>query len=391
MLAGEPNTGTRFAEFVINPYADSGGDHDCVVTIRNNTNELPNQLIPAVDPFKMLCESPVDAVLITFAATVSALITAATATAIAGISWWLAIPFIGAVMFSILAPIVTAAATTALVGLLTAVQAALGAGPTIGEEIARVCNLASSMGQKQLVRDLVSVFTVQQRPADPPGSPPTVNDGFRLMTGQLPPDNAARPPDPACMRRIDGFEFAFPATAGSNGLFDFLNDVFALTDEFYNNNTPMGFGMSLRITRGTTALIGMQQFARTAHVEFFFLRGLRGADAFYDRLHNLAVLRGGIPHWGLKHKLNATRVDQIYGANVVQWRQSLLRIILGGGPNTRTTFRTTFSVDRNLEPPSGCALPMPPVFLTSIDKIFSARKRADWLKSTFGKKGEGKG
>jgi hypothetical protein len=239
------------------------------------------------------------------------------------------------------------------------------------------------MGQKQIVRDLVVEFTRLLRPL----GPAKVNDGFRLMTSQFSIAGQPRAPDPACMRRIDGFEFAFPATAGSNGLFDFLNDVFALTDEFYNNDTPMGFGMSLRITRGTTALIGMQQFARTAHVEFFFVRGIRGEDAFYDRLHNLAVLRGGIPHWGLKHKLNATRVDQIYGANVVQWRQSLLRIILGGGPNTRTTFRTTFSVDRNLEPPSGCVLPIPPVFLTSIDKIFGARKRADWLKSTFGKKG----
>ncbi len=253
MTAGGGNTSDRFKEFVINPYADANGDHDCVVTTRNNTGSLPNQAAPSFDPFGMLCEiTSIDAVLLRLSALVTLLIASATATAIASVSWMLAIPIVGALMFSAAVTVAITAATTALTALQTAILGALGGGQTIADKITRVCNMATALGLKQFVRDLVVTFTVQQRPADPPGSPPVVNDGFRLMTSQMALAGVPRSPDPACMRNVDGFEFAFPVTAGQNGLFDFMNDVFALTDEFYNTNMPMGFGISLRITRERT-------------------------------------------------------------------------------------------------------------------------------------------
>lgn len=381
MTPSGADTADRFKEFVINPYTNSGGDHDCVVTTRNNTASLPNQAAASFDYFRMLCDfSSINAVLLAFSATVSVLIVAATASALAGISWMLAIPFVGAFLYAVLAPIVISAATTALIALQAAVHQTIGGGPTIADKLARVCNLATSLGQKQLVRNLVSTFMTQERPLDLPGSPPVVNDGFRLMTNQLTLDGTSRVPDPPCMRNIDGFEFAFPATAGENSLFDFLDDLFALTEEFFNNNMPMGFGMSLRITRGTTALIGMQQFARTAHVEFFFMRGLTGQSDFYNRLHDIAARRGGIPHWGLSHRLDKDRVNAIYGSNLSEWRQALARMIASAGGDART-FRTTFSINRNLEPPSGCALP--PLVIDIIDKLSTARSRASWLNTTF--------
>ena len=352
MTAGGGNTADRAKEFVINPYADTDGDHDCVVTTRNPTQSFPNQAAPSPDLFGMLCNSAsIDAVLLSFSAVVTGLIITATAEAIAGLSWLLAIPIVGAMIFASLVTGAITAATTSLLGLQTAVLATLGGGQTVADKLVRVCNLATSLGLKQLVRDLVVAFTIQQRPADPPGASPVVNDGFRLMTSQMAIAGVPRTPDPPCLRAVDGLEFAFPATAGQNSLFDFMNDVFALTDEFYNTNMPMGFGISIRITSGTTALIGMQQFARTAHVEFLFIRGLTGQNDFYNRLHDIAAQRGGIPHWGLIHSLDQARVDAIYGNNVVQWRQALARIVAGGSGRT-TTFRTRFSIDRTLEPAS---------------------------------------
>jgi hypothetical protein len=344
------DTADRWKEFVVNPYADSAGDHDCIVTTRNKTESLPNQAAPSPNLFSMLCNSTgIDGVLLGFSGIVTGLIVTATSTAIASLSWLLAIPIVGAIIFATLVSGAITAATTSLIGLQTAVLATVGGGPTIADKLARVCNLATSLGQKQLVRQLVDNFTIQQRPPDPPGTPPLVNDGFRLMTNQMTLAGVVREPDPPCMRSIDGFEFAFPVTAGQNNLFDFMNDVFALTDEFYNSNMPMGFGMSLRITRGTLALIGMQQFDRTAHVEFFFVRGFMGQSDFYSRLHSIAAQRGGIPHWGLIHSLDSARVDAVYRDNVVRWRQALARIIAGSGGRA-ATFRTTFSIGRNLEP-----------------------------------------
>jgi len=207
-----------------------------------------------------------------------------------------------------------------------------------------------------------------------PADPDIVNDGFRLMTSQLDTSMPHKPrdPDAECLRHVDGFEFEFGLQPGQTDLFDFIDAIFALTKEFYDNNKPQGFGIAIRVTRGTAAFIGMQQTDRTAHVEFDCVRGLIGQQQFYSRLHATAAAHMGIPHWGLLHNLNAKQVDDIYGRNVVQWRQALNRLIVDSGANV-ATFRSKFSIDRNLEPAAGCTIPLGVTSVTRHLQMLKAR------------------
>ena len=74
-------------------------------------------------------------------------------------------------------------------------------------------------------------------------------------------------------------ELAFDMTPGQENLFDFIDDVFAAADALYAANTPAAFGMALRFTGTTEALLGMQQRARTCIVEIFMLRGVASTVA----------------------------------------------------------------------------------------------------------------
>ncbi|HWZ97056.1 MAG TPA: D-arabinono-1,4-lactone oxidase [Candidatus Dormibacteraeota bacterium] len=351
----------HFREIIVSPYANGAGTHDCMVTTREITTAPLNPQPASFDFLHFVCpEGGLNPPLIALMGTLPILIATATSAAIASISWMLAIPIVGAIAFSIAAPTVIAAATTALVTLETALATALSAGgSSLSDKIASICNMATLAGFKELVPALVGAFMTQQRSPTPPGTPDTVDDGFRLMTSQTDRSipHAPRTPDAECLRHMDGFEFEFGLQSGQTDLFDFMNAVFALTEEFKDKNMPQGFGMSVRVTRGTSAFIGMQQSDRTAHVEIDCLRGLIGQDEFYSRLHATAAAHMGIPHWGLLHSLTAKQVDDIYGRNVVQWRQALARVINSSNGNV-ATFRSKFSIDRNLEPAAGCTIPL---------------------------------
>ena len=357
----------RYREIIIDPYSrdildpNQPATHDCVVTSRINT--LPTATVTPQKPldagtglYKLACAQQDLNIFLTATITeVSALIAVATATAIASLSWLAAIPFVGALLFSLAVTGAITTATTALVALQTALITALNVpGQGLADKLVSICNLATLAGYPQLVPRLVGFLMTNQRPVTPPGVP-DVNDGFRLMTSQWDASGHARDPDPPCTRSVDGFEFAFPLDANGTHLSNFLNfvtDVFALTNKYLLKNTPVGFGMSVRITRKTQALIGMQQTDHTAHVEFDFVRGLIGQSNFYGELQTAVANRGGAPHWGLMHTVDGTRVAAIYGQNLVTWQQELNRIIVGGGGSAET-FRTTFSLIRQLEPVSG--------------------------------------
>jgi hypothetical protein len=357
-VPGTPSVPGHFHEVIVNPYKNAAGTHDCVFTMREVTTLPSNQTKPGPDLFHAVCpEGGLNPPLANLLALLPVAISLATAAAIASISWMLAIPFIGAIAFSIAAPTVIAAATTALVTLETLIATALSAGgSSLSDKIADICNKATALGFKQIVPSLVSAFVIQQRPPTPPGSP-DINDSFRLMTSQLDTSmpHPPRVPDAECLRHVDGFEFAFSLESGRTDLFDFMDAMFMLTQEFYDNNMPQGFGMAVRVTRGTDAFIGMAQTNRTAYVELDFIRGLVGQENFYSRVHATAAANMGISHWKLLHSLNGTQVDNIYRRNVVQWRQALSRVIVGSNGNV-ATFRSKFSIDRNLEPAAGFPL-----------------------------------
>jgi FAD/FMN-containing dehydrogenase len=350
-----PVTGTRpcFMEIVVSPYAGGDGQRLAIISTRRETTEPSNERPPAPDIFGLVCNlQPLRPVLLGLAGLIPALIAAAAATALAAISWLLAIPFIGGILFAAASTGVIAAATTGLIALETAIVAALSVpGENIAQKLATVVNLATAVGQKGIVRDLINAVVLFQRD---PNAAPIINRSFRVSTSQ--PACPAWSESPNCMREIDGMEFALPVTPGTSALFDFMNDVFALTTEFFNANRPPGFALSIRFTRGTRASIGMQQFARTASVEFIMLRGFVGHEDFKRRVYAIARSRGAIPHWGLIHEIDAAEVERRYGSRLTSWRFQLLRLIDAGGGRT-ATFRTSFSISRGLEPPVGCVLP----------------------------------
>lgn len=338
-------TGPRFLEIVVNPYRNQGGDRDCVVTRRDVTNVPITEDPGGSGMFTMFCSlESMRPLLVGLAALLPALIGAASATAAATVAW---IPFVG----PILAGIAVSLATASLVALEVALISLLTSpGENLGEKLAEVCNLAARVGQGGIVRDLIGAVIQAIRPV----RSGVVQKSFRMLTGQG-PSGEIRPDDPVCMRQIDGLEFCLDLSAGRENLFRFMDDVFALVEEFLAANTPVGLALSLRFTRRTTAFLGMQQFDRNCLIEFIMLRGLDGNAAFLRRLHAIAERHNAIPHWGLIHDLDARKVHLHYGSNHRTWQRGLERILEGGG--RAATFRTRFSIDRDLEPPVGCVLP----------------------------------
>jgi hypothetical protein len=286
-------------------------------------------------------------------------IAAASAAAVTGLSFLLAIPLVGPPLFALLSAPLIAAATSALVALEMALADVLAeaAGGTPGAGIANLCNLAAKAGHKELIPALIPPIMKFLRPANEDELGPS----YRILTTQdaCPRQGPPAPPQPQplCMRQIDGAELALDLSPGKNNLFDFMSDVFALTDSFYNSNMPVGFAMSLRFSRNTTAMLGMQQFVRTCSIEFMMLRGLDGQDDFLQQLFGVARRHGAIPHWGLLNQLTAADVHTLY-PEMGKWRLALTEIITGGNGQA-ATFRSNFSLDRGLEPGTVHRLPLP--------------------------------
>lgn len=346
-------SGPRAIEVVVSPYRNAAGDNDAIVTVRSDTTApLSPEVPPNPDPFQILCDfQSIKPLLATIAIVLPGLIATATAAAIASIAWVAGIPFVGGLIFGVLLPGVIAAATGTLVALQTALIGLIASsGDNLAQKLAEVVNLAVRAGQRQLVPDLINMII---RTIRDPNATPVVRESFRIMTSQL------RCPQwqdsPTCMREIDGLEFALNASRGRRDLFQFMDAVFALTSEYYNSNRPPGFAMSLRFSRRTAAKLGMQQFDRTCSVEFIMLRGFRGHNAFVERLYRIARQYDAIPHWGLINNLSAADVESLYGSKLTEWRTQLGRLLAAGG--RRTTFSTSFSRQRQLEPLFGCAIP----------------------------------
>jgi hypothetical protein len=322
-------------EIVLNPYPDASGDHSCVVSTRDlaapNVADTPDK-----DPdlgaktLDCFCRTPhMTQILIALKLGLPVAIATAAAAAKLGLSALLLIPFVGPTLFAIASTAAITAATLALVTLQTELTALLALSPSgnFAEKLANVLNQAALAGQKNVFPAIASSLTSQLRAV----GPPTTGKSFRVMTDQPAcPD----PPKPhtLCERRIDGLEFALDMSAGSQNLFLFIGDVFKLTDSAFAANRPAAFGLSLRFTRATAALLGMQQFSRTCSVEFFFLRGIVGHTAFVEKLMAAAKNRGAIPHWGLQHELTALETRVLY-PQASEWRQALQYIIEGRRPS----------------------------------------------------------
>jgi len=361
-----------FLEVVINPYENEAGDHDCVVTERWRTDMDTEPDNPdGADIFELFCNlEELRPLLLNLSGLLPGLIATAASAAIGSVGW---IPIFG----GLLVPGAVTAATATLVALQTVVFRAL-ASPRgdLGSMLMEVMNLAVQVGQKQLVRDMTNIMMRELRPVGQ-----TRTDwSYKISTGQKDCPEP-REPSPACMRVVDGIEYAFNATRGHEEFFNFIDDVFRLTDEFFKTDKPAGFGMSLRFTRGSEALLAMQQYSRNCHAEFMFMRGLANNPEFIRRLHRLADRHGGIPHWGLLHQLNQAQVARLYGEKHTRWRRQLMRLLsptVSEGTARTRTFSTSFSIDRDLEPLPGCIIPRP--LINFFRRILVALSRADGMR-----------
>jgi len=102
------------------------------------------------------------------------------------------------------------------------------------------------------------------------------------------------------------------------------------------NKYPAGY-ISLRATGQTDALLGMQQFKRTGHVEISLL-DTSDDEGWVETAEKVALGLGGILHWGQSNgRMTAAQVKQRFGPSLVKWNE--VRKKLNGDS---TTFVNTF-------------------------------------------------
>lgn len=358
-----PYTGARFVEIVVNPYGNgmsSGSlipgspffmeERDCTITTKVPTTEASSpESVPGPEMSGLFSNRvPINAVLDIIAFEVLPALTAtATATAVAGLAPLLLLPD-AAFTYTTLSTLAITAATATFViieGLVLTVRNATGA--DLAQKLISLINTMVSSGHNELVQMVPKLTALALAGERSPANPPVVRESFRILTGQK-----ACPlwdPHPEFEREVDGLEMALDCSPGSEKLFGFVDDVFLLVDEYLRAKTPMLVGFTLRFTKGTEALIGMQQFSRTCHAEFFMLRGLNGEAAFLQRLFAIAKKHDALPHWGLIHEISTGEVTRLYGARLRQWRRAL-GLLIDKGQGKENTFGTSYSAARGLVP-----------------------------------------
>jgi hypothetical protein len=355
----------RWLEIFVNPYLDAAGDRACIVT----SQKVEDRPFTAAPPggagfFEAFCESAqVTKILVEAKFQLGLLIPAVTAAAATALAPLNAIPVAG--------PILYAGALTLAVAaywaLDTELTILLARGGNFAQKLATVINQALLIPEfgRRLVPALIPALAAAVRPELPAGA--ETRRSFQNYTGQPPcttdwENLPSRPESSSCEREIDGLELAFDMRPGKTNAFDFIDDVFAATDAMYARNEPPAFGMSLRFTGRTEALLGIQQWDRTCIIECFALRGVGSTPGLIRKLHELGGRHGAIQHWGQLNDLTAAQVRARY-AKLSEWRQAL-RLIIDGGPGRAETFRTDFSTQCGLEPETY----MPPTVAVPLDE-----------------------
>jgi hypothetical protein len=353
----DPFNGARWLEIFVNPYPDGAGEHSCIVTERRVGLPpfAPDDPITK-DTLQFFCESnEITQILVALNLGLPAVMAGVSATASATLFPLNGIPIVGPFLF--------ASAMAAILAPYTLLQEELAVllaqTPTgnFAEHLATVINQAVRIPYaKAIIPAIVGEAAKGVRSLADDGK---TRPSFQNYTGQRSCPQA--PPSASnCERQMDGLEVAFDMRPGQTNLFDFIDDVFAAADAIWAANTPAAFGMSLRFTGKTEALLGMQQWDRTCIVELFALRGVASTAGWITKLHELGARHGAIPHWGLLNDLTASQVHDRY-PYLSEWRQAL-RLIIDGGGGRAETFRTTYSIQRGLEPetyvPASVAVPL---------------------------------
>jgi hypothetical protein len=304
-------TTTRFLETVVLPYAGRGGTHVCYQTSRWTAPVRHSRPRPkGPDFFALLCRH----------STITPVVFALIGVTVLAIPLSLFIPLVGSVLVSVEVLILLG-----LIGLLIFVRMSLG------DLIARACNLANRIGRSWLVRHALAAVIGRARPRVT-----TCDVGYELM------DLAETGGE--CYRS-DSMEAFFDAHSGAH--VDFVEqDLFAAFEESAKAGRTVAGYVSLRFTRRSSALLAMQRWDVTCSVEVALLKGIEGNAEVLNTLEVAALRRGGTIHWGQRNSTDAAAVAASY-PGLERWRKRLTEIIADGPTGT---FDNDFCATRGLEP-----------------------------------------
>lgn len=181
-----------------------------------------------------------------------------------------------------------------------------------------------------LVDQIQSLLTTQARPV---GS--AVGTSFGVMTGQPPcPADGTQTFDETA-RLVESFEYA---VADSRAI-AFVDRLIAEIHDQRQGSDAIVVNLNLRFTGRTRATLGAQMFERTCHVEIYTFRGLRGNDAFKQRLQDVVREFRAVPHWGQFHDPTEADIFRASGA-LARW-QAPIRAISGSSQMFWSDFART--------------------------------------------------
>jgi hypothetical protein len=143
-------------------------------------------------------------------------------------------------------------------------------------------------------------------------------------------------------RLVESFEFAVDAANAIN----FVERILAIVSDMRGGLDALVVNVNLRFTGATRAILGMQQFERTCHVEVYTFKGIAANGLFHERLNMLASEVGAIPHWG---QLHASSFDfaRVFGDKLSTWRWAM-NYVATGSSGVRDLFWTDFARTRRL-------------------------------------------
>jgi hypothetical protein len=170
----------------------------------------------------------------------------------------------------------------------------------------------------------------------------SVRKSYTALTGQPPaPADGSQTHSPI-EKLIQSFEYAVSAERAIG----FVERLLGIAQEGRTGQGALSVNLNLRFTRGSRALLAMQQFDRTCHVEIYTVAGLDGNASFHDRLFGLAREFGAIPHWGQIHPASSD-FRALFGSKLGAWRRALDQLADDGRFDINR-FRNAFVTDRHL-------------------------------------------
>jgi hypothetical protein len=342
-----------YTETIVVPYPDAGGKIPAYLTIRERRDPSTPVTPPSSDAggtlYDLFCQIQDARKVLAGVSAFTAIggLTAGAAISTAGIA---SAPFLDAIGLLVgIPPGVlggTVAATTAVAGATVAATAATAAvtaatalaalaargNVTAGDIIADVCNVAADLGRTDFVVELEQslVKLVVQ-----PTTTPVIGIPHEVMTGKH---------DKARCINVLAAEAAFDVANDAH--LRFFDEVLDIFRDALPERLVFGGVVSIRFTRRTTAVLGMQQWARTCHFEFVPIKKMAGTRPLLDRIEAAATRHGGVMHWGQQNRRGAPDIQASF-PRVETFRRVLVQVAAQGSV---ATFDNQFCQDHGLEP-----------------------------------------